>query len=67
MQVTEAEQFVVCAGQRVNQEGSSPSIARMRSSISKGGSNDSPDGATPFDRVFEAIRNPKGLRRSIGL
>ena len=30
---------VVCAGQRMNQEGSSPSGARMRSAVSKSGGN----------------------------
>jgi len=34
-----SEHFVVCAGQRVNQEGLSPSGARMRGVISKGGGN----------------------------
>src|SRR5207342_1888123 len=33
---------VVCAGQRMSQEGSSPSGARMRSAVSKGGGNASP-------------------------
>lgn len=33
---------VVCAGQRPDQEGSSPSGARMRSAVSKGGGNASP-------------------------
>jgi hypothetical protein len=34
-----AEQLVVCAEQRVVQEGSSPSGARMRGAISKSGGN----------------------------
>jgi len=34
-----SEQLVVCAGQRMNQEGSSPSGARMRGVVSKSGSN----------------------------
>jgi len=35
----ESEHSIVCAGQRVNQEGLSPSGARMRGVISKGGGN----------------------------
>ena len=35
----ESDRPVVCAGQRVNQEGLSPSGARMRGVISKGGGN----------------------------
>jgi hypothetical protein len=34
-----AERPVVCAGQRPDREGSSPSGARMRSAVSKGGGN----------------------------
>jgi hypothetical protein len=34
-----AERSVVCAGQRIDQEGSSPSGARMRSAVSKSGGN----------------------------
>src|ERR1700752_1032282 len=34
-----ADCCVVCAGQRMNQEGSSPSGARMRGAVSKGGGN----------------------------
>ena len=34
-----ADGSVVCAGQREGQEGSSPSGARMRSAVSKSGSN----------------------------
>jgi hypothetical protein len=30
---------IVCAGQRIDQEGSSPSGARMRSAVSKSGGN----------------------------
>lgn len=30
---------VVCAGQRIDQEGSSPSGSRMRRAVSKGGGN----------------------------
>ena len=36
---TGAEQLVVCAGQRSDWEGSSPSSARMRSAVSKSGGN----------------------------
>jgi len=39
MRGTGTETFVVCAGQRVVQEGSSPSGARMRSVISERGGN----------------------------
>ena len=90
-----SDSTIVCAGQRMNQEGSSPSGARMRSAVSKGGGNASPaeargrygevswgtkakagnkqdgPGATDRraseDRVSAARRNPKGMRRSIGL
>ena len=34
-----AERSVVCAGQRPDREGSSPSSARMRSAVSKSGGN----------------------------
>jgi len=34
-----ADKPVVCAGQRIDQEGSSPSGARMRSAVSKSGGN----------------------------
>jgi len=36
-----SERFVVCAGQRDGQEGSSPSGARMRGAVSKSGGNSS--------------------------
>ena len=35
----ESDPIVVCAGQRPDQEGSSPSGARMRSAVSKSGGN----------------------------
>ena len=35
----ESDRPIVCAGQRVNQEGLSPSGARMRSVLFKGGGN----------------------------
>ena len=48
---------IVCAGQRMSQEGSSPSGARCLASQRR----------KPLeDRVSGAIWNPKGLRRSIG-
>ena len=37
-----SDSLVVCARQRIGQEGSSPSDARMRSVVSKGGGNASP-------------------------
>jgi hypothetical protein len=37
----ESDEQVVCAEQRVDQEGSSPSGARMRSAVSKSGGNSS--------------------------
>ena len=39
MRGTGAESLVVCAGQRVAQEGSSPSGALMESTVSKSGGN----------------------------
>jgi len=39
-----AEGFVVCAGQRFDPEGSSPSAARMRGGVSKDGGNASSAG-----------------------
>ena len=36
-----AAAYVLCAGQRMNQEGSSPSGARMRGAVSKSGGNSS--------------------------
>jgi hypothetical protein len=37
-----SEGVVVCAGQRIDQEGSSPSGPRVRGAVSKGGGNSSP-------------------------
>jgi hypothetical protein len=34
-----SDSAIVCAGQRPDREGSSPSGARMRSAVSKGGGN----------------------------
>jgi hypothetical protein len=39
MRGTGADQPVVCAGQRLDREGSSPSAARMRGGVSKDGGN----------------------------
>jgi len=60
---------VVCAEQRVAQEGSSPSGARMRSAISKSGGNASlaEEMFASEGRVSIARWNPKGMRRSTGL
>ena len=38
---TGTDRSVLCAGQRMNQEGSSPSGARMRGAVSKSGGNSS--------------------------
>jgi len=64
----ESAEAIVCAGQRPDQEGSSPSGARMRSAISKSGGNSSLAGAlyAPEGRVSTARWNPKGMRRSTG-
>jgi len=65
----ESDGFVVCAGQRPDQEGSSPSGARMRSAISKRGGNSSlagEPGRPPEGRVSTVRWNPKGMRRSTG-
>jgi hypothetical protein len=49
---------IVCAGQRKNQEGSSPSGARMRGVVSKGGGNaSSASGFSLEDRVSGVIRD----------
>jgi hypothetical protein len=40
----ESDDLVVCAGQCFDPEGSSPSAARMRGGVSKGGGNASPAG-----------------------
>ena len=48
-----ADGFVVCAEQRINQEGSSPSGARMRSAVSKSGGNASL--AEAIERYGEAF------------
>ena len=58
-----ADGAVVCAGQRTNQEGSSPSGVRMRGAISKGGDETSL-GLTEArqGRVSTVRWNPKGMR-----
>jgi len=52
---------VVCAGQRMSQEGSSPSGARMRSAVSKGGGNASP--ASGRNRWKTGCPERSGIRR----
>ena len=69
-----SDEAIVCAGQRMSQEGSSPSGARMRSAVFKSGGNASLAGerrmtflcSTPEGRVSIVRWNPKGLRRSTG-
>jgi hypothetical protein len=57
----------VCAGQRIDQEGLSPSGSRMRGAISKGGGNASlAETIVSEGRVSTVRWNPKGLRRSTG-
>ena len=51
----------VCAGQRMSQEGSSPSGARMRSAVSKGGGNAS--SASGFTRWRTGCPERSGIRR----
>jgi hypothetical protein len=52
---------IVCAGQRMSQEGSSPSGARMRSAVSKGGGNASP--ASGESRWKTGCPERSGIRR----
>jgi hypothetical protein len=63
-----SDRAVVCAEQRVVQEGSSPSGDRMRITVSKSGGNASlAEGKFSSEgRVSVARRNPKGMRRSTG-
>ena len=49
---------VLCAGQRMNQEGSSPSGARMRGAVSKGGGN-----ASLAGERREGMEKPKRARK----
>ena len=56
---------IVCAGQRPDHEGSSPSGARMSGAISKSGGNASLAGEPmrqPEGRVSTVRWNPKGMR-----
>ena len=63
----ESEEFILCAGQRTDQEGSSPSGARMRGAISEGGDETSPGPAEVGQGRVSTVRwNPKGMRRSTG-
>src|ERR1700733_7321521 len=58
---------VMCAEQRVVQEGWSPSDAQMRGVISKDGGNSSSARASALEgRVSTVKWDPKGMRRSIG-
>jgi len=62
-----ADETVVCAGQRTDQEGSSPSDARMRGVISEGGDETSLGPAEVGQGRVSTVRwNPKGMRRSTG-
>jgi hypothetical protein len=63
----ESDQSIVCAGQRTDQEGLSPSGSRMRGAISKSGGNASLAEMTVSEGRVSIVRwNPKGLRRSTG-
>ena len=65
----ESDELVVCAGQRSDQVGLSPTGARMRGAISKSGGNSSLAGEPlrqPEGRVSTVRWNPKGMRRSTG-
>jgi hypothetical protein len=53
--VREVSRGQVCAGQRMNQEGSSPSGARMRSAVSNGGVSD-PE-SEGFEEKYRAAIN----------
>ena len=48
MAVWQSDQPIICAGQRVDREGSSPSGARMRGVISKSGGNSSLAGESEY-------------------
>ena len=64
----ESDREIVCAEQRVIQEGSSPSGDRMRITVSKSGGNASlaEEQFSSEGRVSAVRRNPKGMRRSTG-
>ena len=55
---------IVCAGQRMSQEGSSPSGARMRGAVSKGGGNAS--SASGFTCWRTGCPERSGIRRVCG-
>ena len=64
-----SDHFIVCAGQRIGQEGLSPSSARVRGAVSKSRSNVllARVGVLVLeDRVSTVRWNPKGLRRNTG-
>ena len=63
-----SDHVIVCAEQRVIQEGSSPSGDRMRITVSKSGGNASlaEEKFSSEGRVSVVRRNPKGMRRSTG-
>ncbi len=64
-----SDSLIVCAGQRIGQEGLSPSSARIRSAVSKSRSNVllARVGVLVLeDRVSTVRWNPKGLRRNTG-
>ena len=66
-ELEKSDPFIVCAGQRINQEGSSPSGARMRGAISEGGDETSLGPAEVGQGRVSTVRwNPKGMRRSTG-
>lgn len=62
-----SDRSIVCAEQHVAQEGSSPSGARMRSTVSESGGNASlAERNFSEGRVSIARWDPKGMRRSTG-
>ncbi len=56
-----SERLVVCAGQRTDQEGSSPSGARMRSAVSERGGNASRAGG---EQVWRSLHGHEGESRT---
>ena len=64
----ESDEAILCAGQRSDQEGSSPSGARMRSTVSESGSEISLADVkgTSAGRVSTVRWDPKGMRRNTG-
>ena len=63
-----SDHAILCAEQRVIQEGSSPSSDRMRITVSKSGGNASlaEEKFSSEGRVSISRWNPKGMRRSTG-